>query len=144
VSVLILQVQDEVNQLRRYLPTQSAVSRSDPVTLPPPLLALLQPHINGSSAVVSGQTSSTMTAALIQRTRVLQDENDELYELLRVSETGKLKEEVRCLKRIVSRLERALKGVGRLFLRLLLLRTLLRRFTWNNILSHVSLTIFIS
>lgn len=51
-----------------------------------------------------------MTAALIQRTRTLQEENDELYDLLRVSETGKLKEEVHHLKRTISRLERALKG----------------------------------
>lgn len=51
-----------------------------------------------------------MTAALIQRTRTLQEENDELYDLLRVSETGRLKEEVHHLKRTVSRLEQALKG----------------------------------
>lgn len=52
-----------------------------------------------------------MTAALIQRTRTLQEENDELYDLLRVSETGRLKEEVHHLKRTVTRLERALKGM---------------------------------
>lgn len=51
-----------------------------------------------------------MTAALMQRARVLQDENDELYGLLRLSETGQLKEEVRSLKKVVSRLDRALKG----------------------------------
>ena len=53
-----------------------------------------------------------MTAALVQRTHVLQEENKELYELLRLSETGKLKEEVHSLKRTMSRLERALKGEG--------------------------------
>lgn len=51
-----------------------------------------------------------MTAGLIQRTRILQEENDELYEILRSSETGKLKEEVRCLKSVITRMERALGG----------------------------------
>ncbi|KAI5125037.1 hypothetical protein M0805_007461 [Coniferiporia weirii] len=106
----VAELTDEVNQLRRYLPSQPAPSRSDPITLPPALLALLQPHINSQPpSGARGSTSSTMTAALVQRTRVLQEENDELYELLRLSETGKLKEEVHCLKRVVSRLEQALK-----------------------------------
>lgn len=52
-----------------------------------------------------------MTAGLLQRTRVLQEENDELYGLLRSSETGKLKEETRCLKKVITRMERALAGV---------------------------------
>ena len=52
-----------------------------------------------------------MTTALTQRTRLLQDENDELYELLKFGETGKLKEEVRGLRRVVDRLEGALKGM---------------------------------
>lgn len=51
-----------------------------------------------------------MTAGLLQRTRVLQEENDELYEILRSSETGKLKEEVRCLTSVTARMERALAG----------------------------------
>ena len=51
-----------------------------------------------------------MTAALVQRTKLLQEENDELYELLKSGETGKLKEEVRGLRKVVDRLERALKG----------------------------------
>lgn len=52
-----------------------------------------------------------MTAALTQRTRILQEENDELYGMLRVSETGQLKEEVSGLKKTVTRLNRALKGM---------------------------------
>jgi len=41
--------------------------------------------------------------------RLLQDENDELYDLLKHGETGKLKEEVRGLRRVVDRLESALR-----------------------------------
>lgn len=104
-------------RLRRYLTTQPAPLRSDPISLPPAILSLIQPHIT-SQLSSDGQSSSstTMTAALIQRTRTLQDENDELYELLRVSETGKLKEEVQSLKRVVVRLQRALKGETNYFL----------------------------
>jgi hypothetical protein len=54
--------------------------------------------------------TSTVTAVLVQRTKILQEENDELYELLKSGEMGKLKEEVRGLRRVVDRLERALKG----------------------------------
>ena len=60
-----------------------------------------------------------MTAALMQRARTLQEENDELYELLRISETGKLKEEVHHLKKSVTRLERALKGMAKLLMHIL-------------------------
>ena len=42
--------------------------------------------------------------------RLLQEENDELYDLLKQGETGKLKEEVRGLRRVVDRLESALRG----------------------------------
>jgi WTAP/Mum2p family len=48
--------------------------------------------------------------ALIQRSRLLQEENDELYEILKVKETGKLKEEARGLRRVVQRLESGLRG----------------------------------
>lgn len=51
-----------------------------------------------------------MTAALTQRARLLQEENDELYNLLKHGETGKLKEEVRGLRRVVDKLEGALRG----------------------------------
>jgi hypothetical protein len=53
-----------------------------------------------------------VTTALIQRAKLLQEENDELYEILKSGETGRLKEEVKSLRRIVGRLENALKGMG--------------------------------
>jgi hypothetical protein len=56
-----------------------------------------------------------VTTALTQRVRLLQEENDELYELLKFSETGKLKEEVRGLRRVVERVEGALRGTYALF-----------------------------
>jgi hypothetical protein len=56
-------------------------------------------------------SSSTVNTALAQRSKLLQEENDELYELLKSSETGKLKEEVRGLRRAANRLETALRGV---------------------------------
>ena len=52
-----------------------------------------------------------MATALTARNKLLQEENDELYELLKSTETGRLKEEARGLKRAVTRLEVALKGV---------------------------------
>ena len=52
-----------------------------------------------------------MATALTARNKLLQDENDELYELLKSTETGRLKEEARGLRRAVARLEVALKGV---------------------------------
>jgi hypothetical protein len=44
--------------------------------------------------------------------KLLQEENDELYELLKSGEIGGLKEEVRGLRRVVDKLEKALKGMG--------------------------------
>ncbi|KAJ7781101.1 hypothetical protein B0H16DRAFT_1497082 [Mycena metata] len=97
---------DEVTRLRKYVLAQPEPSITDPISLPPALTALLLPHLN-STPKSSASTSST--AALTQRTRLLQEENDELYQLLRQSETGKLKEEVRGLRRLVERLEGALR-----------------------------------
>lgn len=51
-----------------------------------------------------------MIATLTHRAKVLQEENDELYDLLKVGETGKLKEDVRALRRVVQKLEGALRG----------------------------------
>lgn len=56
-------------------------------------------------------SSSTVNTALTQRVRILQEENDELYEMLKSGETGKLKEEVWGLRRVVERLEGALRGM---------------------------------
>ena len=82
------------------------------------MISYLLPHLTGankapgtsSTAPTSGTSSSTVTAALVQRTKLLQEENDELFELLKSGETGKLKEEVRGLRKVVDRLEQALKG----------------------------------
>ena len=46
----------------------------------------------------------------MQRVQLLQEENDELYLLLRRSETGKLKEQVAGLTQTVERMESALQG----------------------------------
>ncbi|KAF7288301.1 hypothetical protein HMN09_01410200 [Mycena chlorophos] len=98
-------LKDEITRLRRSIAAQP--TPTDPVSLPTPLAALLLPHLASASA--SSAPSSSGTSALTQRTRLLQEENDELYDLLRNSETGKLKEEVRGLRRVVDRLEGALR-----------------------------------
>ncbi|KAJ7180239.1 hypothetical protein C8R43DRAFT_972319 [Mycena crocata] len=97
---------DEVTRLRQYLVAQPTPSTTELISLPPALTALLLPHLN---SVPKGAASTSSTAALTQRTRLLQEENDELYQLLRQGETGKLKEEVRGLRRLVERLEGALR-----------------------------------
>lgn len=101
--------QDEITRLRQYIAHQPAPSATDPVTLPPPLMNILLPHIQNASQS-STPTSSTVVNALTQRARLLQEENDELYQILKVKETGKLKEEVRGLRRVVQRLEGSLRG----------------------------------
>ncbi|TFK56002.1 hypothetical protein OE88DRAFT_1804786 [Heliocybe sulcata] len=123
----VLELTDEVTRLRQYLSTQPAPSTTDPVSLPPALVAVLTPHIVRAQAPVHAKlaggsgsgggnhhlgasaSGNTALAALTQRAKLLQDENDELYELLRRSETGKLKEEVRGLRRVVNKLEGALR-----------------------------------
>ncbi|KAI0068763.1 hypothetical protein BV25DRAFT_1817673 [Artomyces pyxidatus] len=105
----VTELSDEVAHLRHYLSIQPGPSTTDPVSLPPALVSLLLPHLGGSAP--DGGSSSTVAAALTQRTKLLQEENDELYELLRSTETGKLKEEVKGLRRAVGRLETALRGV---------------------------------
>ncbi|KAF7355437.1 hypothetical protein MSAN_01460500 [Mycena sanguinolenta] len=104
------QLNDEVTHLRQHVLTQLLPSTTDPVSLPPALTALLLPHINPTPNASNASTSSSSTtAALTQRLRVLQEENDELYELLKQGETGKLKEEVSGLRRLVDRLNGALR-----------------------------------
>jgi hypothetical protein len=97
--------------LRQYLASQPGPSTTDPVTLPPSLISVLLPHIHAASTGPDAAGSNTVTAALTQRSRLLQEENDELYDLLKQGETGKLKEEVRGLRRVVDRLEAALRGL---------------------------------
>ena len=77
------------------------------------MVSLLLPHINTiADDAHAGSRSSTVTTALTQRAKLLQEENDELYELLKSGETGRLKEEVRGLRRAVDRLETALRGMS--------------------------------
>lgn len=79
-------------------------------------MALLLPHFNdardahAAGASTAGSTNSTVNTALLQRTKLLQEENDELYELLKHGEVSKINDEVRGLRRVVSKLEMALKG----------------------------------
>ncbi|KAF9782937.1 hypothetical protein BJ322DRAFT_990561, partial [Thelephora terrestris] len=113
----VVELTDEITHLRQYLSTQPGPSITDSISLPPALISYLLPHLTGANKApgsspttsVSGTGSSTVTTALVQRTKLLQEENDELYELLKFGETGKLKEEVRGLRKVVDRLERALK-----------------------------------
>ncbi|KAK7695936.1 hypothetical protein QCA50_000575 [Cerrena zonata] len=104
----IIELTDEVTQLRQYLTTQPGPNATDSLSLPPALVALLLPHISDQTST-SGSSSSTVTTALTQRVKVLQEENDELYELLKSSETGRLKDDVRALRRVVQKLEGALR-----------------------------------
>ena len=67
---------------------------------------MLLPNIVSSSDATP--RSGTVTAALTQRAQLLQEENDELYEILKHGETGRLKEEARGFRRVVDRLEKAL------------------------------------
>ncbi|KAJ3763629.1 hypothetical protein EV360DRAFT_78184 [Lentinula raphanica] len=107
----IVQLNDEVSRLKLYLSTQPPPSTTEPVTLPPAFASLILPHIQHlpQSSDAAESSSSTTTAALTQRVRVLQEENDELYDILKRGETGRLKEEVQSLKRIVNKLEGALR-----------------------------------
>ncbi|KAG6830828.1 hypothetical protein H0H92_014480 [Tricholoma furcatifolium] len=102
---------DELAHLRRTVLSQPGPSTTEPVTLPPALVSVLSPHLHALSSVACGATtgSNTVNAALTQKVRLLQEENDELYDLLKSSETGRLKEEVRGLRRVVARLEGALR-----------------------------------
>ncbi|EMD40793.1 hypothetical protein CERSUDRAFT_111375 [Gelatoporia subvermispora B] len=104
----IAELTDEISHLRQYLSTQPAPSTAEPISLPPALVSLLLPHINDRSSDAT-PSSGTLAAALTHRAKVLQEENDELYELLKSGETGRLKEDVRVLRRLVERLEGALK-----------------------------------
>jgi hypothetical protein len=84
--------------------------------LPPALLSVLLPHLNARHGSAStslselGQPGSSTSAALMQRARLLQEENDELYALLKQGEVAKLRDEAIALRKLAQRLEGALKG----------------------------------
>ncbi|KAJ3001759.1 hypothetical protein NUW54_g6229 [Trametes sanguinea] len=104
----VAELTDEVTHLRQFLAKQSPPSTTEPTTIPPALMSLLLPLLNEQpTSATSG--SSTATTALVQRAKILQEENDELYELLKTGETGRLKEDVRALRRVVQKLEGALR-----------------------------------
>ncbi|KAG6378696.1 hypothetical protein JVT61DRAFT_12967 [Boletus reticuloceps] len=108
----VAELTTEISRLRQFLAVQPQPSTSDPITLPPTLVSVLLPHVNkaaSSGGLAGSSSSSTVNTALTQRVRLLQEENDELYDLLKHGETGKLKEEVRGLRRVVDRLESALR-----------------------------------
>ncbi|CAL1700869.1 unnamed protein product [Somion occarium] len=105
----IAELTDELTHLRQYLSTQPSPNTTDSLSLPPALVTLLLPHIKDHTSSATGSASGTVTSALTQRVKVLQEENDELYELLKSSETGHLKDDVRALRRVVQKLEGALR-----------------------------------
>ncbi|CDO71297.1 hypothetical protein BN946_scf184908.g54 [Trametes cinnabarina] len=104
----VAELTDEVTYLRQFLAKQPPPSTTEPTTIPPALMSLLLPLLSEHpSPATTG--SSTATTALVQRAKILQEENDELYELLKTGETGRLKEDVRALRRVVQKLEGALR-----------------------------------
>ncbi|KAF9019232.1 hypothetical protein BDZ89DRAFT_1164764 [Hymenopellis radicata] len=100
--------QDEVTRLRQYI-SANPPAPTDTATLPPSLMAVLLPHIQGVAASSGTGAGGTVASALTQRVKTLQEENDELYNLLKKSETGRLKEEVHSLTRVVTKLDGALR-----------------------------------
>jgi len=76
------------------------------------LAPLTTQALSASSALAASSSSSqsATTIALTARANLLQDENDELYELLKGSEVVRLKEELGGVKKVVGRLETALTG----------------------------------
>ncbi|KAI0089331.1 hypothetical protein BDY19DRAFT_138948 [Irpex rosettiformis] len=104
----LAELTDEVAHLRQYLPNQPTPNITDPISLPPPFVSRLLPLINSRSSPATS-SSDTVTAALTQRVKILQEENDELYEILKSGETGRLKEDVRSLRRASQKLETALR-----------------------------------
>ncbi|KZT41196.1 hypothetical protein SISSUDRAFT_374643 [Sistotremastrum suecicum HHB10207 ss-3] len=107
-------LKDEVNTLRQYLAKQPGPSTSEAFSLPPTWLSFLHPLIRSAAESQMPQpgsasaSSKSVTTALIQRVKLLQDENDELYSMLRHGEVGKLHEELAALRKVVARLETAL------------------------------------
>ncbi|KIJ56617.1 hypothetical protein M422DRAFT_238237 [Sphaerobolus stellatus SS14] len=106
------EITTELSTLRRHLAQQPVPSTSEPVTLPPALLSLLLPYLadpQSQPGAPLGESAHSVTVAVTQRSKLLQEENDELYNLLKHSETGRLKEEVRGLRRALTKMEGALR-----------------------------------
>ncbi len=108
--------QSEVSILRKQISESSSHGSSDDQPVSAAAMSILMPHLVNERNALLGTGSSTaptnpgLVAALRQRTTMLQEENDELYNVLRRAETGRLDEEVKGLRLLVGRLERALRG----------------------------------
>ncbi|KAL0565250.1 hypothetical protein V5O48_016777 [Marasmius crinis-equi] len=133
----IAELGDQLTHLRTYLPSAST-STTDAVSLPPALIALLLPHINSSVGVEGEKRGGSTVAALTQRVRALQEENEQMYEILKEGETGMLKEEVQSLRQLVGRLEGALRGAFARFVSFPFVDEGLNRITPDDIESIVS------
>ncbi|CAE7219923.1 unnamed protein product [Rhizoctonia solani] len=98
---------DELSSLRRKLPGASEPDDDAAICIPAPVLSLLAPLVTHGP---STSTPAPLHAAITQRLKLLQTENDELYELLRASESTRQREEVVGLQRTIKRLESQLEG----------------------------------
>ncbi|GAB1519672.1 hypothetical protein RhiTH_002740 [Rhizoctonia solani] len=99
--------QDEISSLRQKLPGASDPEDDAVISIPAPVLALLSPLVTHGP---STGTPAPLSNAITQRLKLLQTENDELYELLRSSELARQREEVVGLRRTIKRLEDQLEG----------------------------------
>ncbi|KIM25553.1 hypothetical protein M408DRAFT_331109 [Serendipita vermifera MAFF 305830] len=108
-------ITSELVILRKQLSESPSHGQSDELPVSAAAMAVLMPHlVNERNALVGTGSSSAppnpaLVAALRQRATMLQEENDELYNVLRRAETGRLDEEVKGLRVLVGRLERALR-----------------------------------
>ncbi|CCO27639.1 hypothetical protein BN14_01624 [Rhizoctonia solani AG-1 IB] len=98
---------DEISNLRRKLPGASDPEDDAAISIPAPVLALLAPLVTHGP---STSTPAPLSNAITQRLKLLQTENEELYELLRASELARQREEVVGLRRTIKHLEDQLEG----------------------------------
>lgn len=73
-------------------------------------MAILSPYINSALLGPNSAGAAHVNADMLQRYKTMERENNELYEHLKSSETGRLLEENKALHNIVDRLTSALKG----------------------------------
>ncbi|CAG7848372.1 SubName: Full=Uncharacterized protein {ECO:0000313/EMBL:CCA74979.1} [Serendipita indica DSM 11827] len=112
-----LQIQTLNNELllaKKQLPALTPHGLVSEEAVSAAAMAALMPHLVNERNAINGIGSSELihpglVAALRQRATMLQEENDELYTVLRRAETGRLDEEVKGLRRLVDKLERALR-----------------------------------
>ncbi|QRW16434.1 pre-mRNA-splicing factor 38-associated hydrophilic carboxy-terminal protein [Rhizoctonia solani] len=80
---------DEISSLRQKLPGASDPEDDAVISIPAPVLALLSPLVTHGP---STGTPAPLSNAITQRLKLLQTENDELYELLRSSAEARIAE----------------------------------------------------